>query len=130
MDQERDCVVFQDDDGNELVLDVLDYFFYNGQEYAILADMNGKEAEGCGCGCCHECGEEHEECCEHDECCEGECDCEDEETDIYIMKVIVNEDEEYEEFVPVEDELIDEIEAFVQKKLDGEDVDGFDEEDE
>lgn len=40
MDEERDFVVFTDEDGNEFELDVITYFDYNDNEYAILADCN------------------------------------------------------------------------------------------
>ncbi len=38
MEEERDIVVFSDDDGNEFELEVIDYFDYEDQEYAVLAD--------------------------------------------------------------------------------------------
>ena len=37
---EKDLVVFEDDKGNEFTLEVLDYMFYEGKEYAVLAEMN------------------------------------------------------------------------------------------
>lgn len=77
--EERDFVTFVDDDGNEFELDVIDYFDYEGNEYAILIDPN----DNCEC--------------EEDE----ECDC---ETSIYIMKIIVNEEDDTEEFVSPADE--------------------------
>ena len=123
MDEERDCVVFEDEEGNELTLDVLDYFFYIGQEYAILADLGEEEAEGEACSC------EDEACqCHHHECGCGDdsCDACGEETDIYIMKVVTEGD--FEEFVPVEENLVEEIEAFVEKKMQNADVEDFEEE--
>ena len=85
MDIEKDLVVFEDDKGNEITMEVLDYFFYEGQEYAMLTDYDEtKEAK------CNACSEES---------CEG---CEPEE--VVIMKVVpVGEDEE--EFIPVDEEL-------------------------
>lgn len=96
MDNELDLVVFEDDEGNEVTMEVLDYFFYEGQEYALLADV---VEEGCGCGCDDDaCGE-----CEH-------------ERDAYIMKVVpVGEDQE--EFVPVDEELADKLIDIVQNEL-------------
>ena len=97
--EERDFVVFTDDDGNEFELDVIDYFFHDGQEYAVLIDLS----EGCDC--------EHEH-------AQGEvCDCEDGcgERDVYIMKVVTGE--ETEEFMPVPDELFDTVAAIAQKRL-------------
>ena len=92
MEEERDLVVFSDDEGNEKTMEVLDYFFYEGQEYAVLT-----EADECCCG-----DEECEECAE--------------EADAYIMKVVpTGEDEE--EFLPVEDELMDRLIEFVQNEL-------------
>ena len=40
MDNELDLVVFEDDDGNELTMEVLDYLFYEGKEYALLTEYN------------------------------------------------------------------------------------------
>lgn len=40
MNEERDFVVFTDDDGNDFELDVIDYFDYNDKEYAVLVDTN------------------------------------------------------------------------------------------
>ena len=37
---EKDLVVFEDDKGNEFTMEVLDYMFYEGKEYAVLAEMN------------------------------------------------------------------------------------------
>ena len=86
MDEERDLVVFVDDAGDEKTMEVLDYFFYEGNEYAVLTEYD-----------------EDEEACE---CCEDECECcEHDEQDAFIMKVVPVEDDQ-EEFVPVEDELL------------------------
>ena len=38
---ERDVVEFTDDAGNTLLLEVMDYFFYNGEEFAALCDAIG-----------------------------------------------------------------------------------------
>ncbi|MDO4543914.1 MAG: DUF1292 domain-containing protein [Clostridia bacterium] len=64
MEEERDLVVFSDDDGNEFELEVLDYFEYEGQEYAILVDPEPEDED------------------------------EDEALEVYIMKVVVNGDME------------------------------------
>ena len=40
MDDERDLVVFEDDAGNEITMEVLDYFFYEGNEYALLTEAS------------------------------------------------------------------------------------------
>lgn len=39
MDEELDLVTFSDEDGNEFTMEVLDYFFYEGKEYALLAEV-------------------------------------------------------------------------------------------
>lgn len=41
-EMERDIVVFTDDDGNEIELDVIDYFEHDGQEYAVLTEFGGR----------------------------------------------------------------------------------------
>ena len=107
MQDERDIVVFTDDEGNDFELEVMDYFFYNGQEYAVLSD-----AEDAECGC-EECAHDEETC--DDEACEG---CADQE--VYIMK-IVQMDDDMEEFVPIEDDSLME-KLIVQRRFDGEEV--------
>ncbi len=91
MEEERDYVVFTDDDGNDFELDVIRYFEYDGNEYAILAD--------CGCAC----GEEGEE-----------------EGGLYIMRIIVNEEEDTEEFVSPDDKDMDALIELAEKLLDEE----------
>ena len=92
MDEELDLVVFEDDEGNEITMEVLDYFFYEGNEYALLAEVD--EDGECGCD---ECDEEHQR-------------------DAYIMEVVpVGDDEE--EFVPVAEELADKLVEIVQNGL-------------
>ena len=96
MCEERDVVVFTDDEGNEFELEVVDYFEYEDQEYGVLMDTA-------------ECDCEDEDCCEH-------------ETEVYIMK-IVQMDDDMEEFVPVEDEaLMEKLIAIVQRRFDGEEI--------
>ena len=102
MEEERDFVVFTDDDGNDFELDVIDYFDYKGEEYAVLIDTS----EECDCGN------------------EEECDC---EHSIYIMKIIDNEEEDTEEFVSPADEDMDDLIEIVQARMEddccGEDCD-------
>lgn len=77
MDEERDLVVFEDDAGNELTMEVLDYLAYEGKEYALLTEYEEEEDE------------------EIDE---------DEPVEVFIMEVRpVGDDQE--EFVPVDEEL-------------------------
>lgn len=44
-DNELDLVVFEDDKGNEITMEVLDYLFYEGEEYAVLAEMQDEDSE-------------------------------------------------------------------------------------
>lgn len=105
-EEERDIVEFTDEDGNSLLLEVLDTFFYNGEEFAVLGDADDE---------CDGCGEAHE----HTEECEHE-------HSLYIMKIETSTDEEgdeIEEFIPVEEEMMDALIEIVQTRF-------FDEEDE
>jgi len=42
---EPDTIIFEDDDGNEYEFEVRDYFFYNGDEYALLTEVGQEEDE-------------------------------------------------------------------------------------
>ena len=42
---ERDLIELLDEDGNEFVAEVVDYFFYNGEEYATLASAEEGETD-------------------------------------------------------------------------------------
>ncbi|MBE5785897.1 MAG: DUF1292 domain-containing protein [Clostridiales bacterium] len=88
--EERDFVVFTDDDGNEFELDVLGYFEYEEQEYAILSDVQ-EDADA------------------------------EEDYEVYIMKVVV--DGEMEEFLPADEDKMDELVAIAEELLAGEDCD-------
>ena len=91
MDEELDLVTFEDDEGNEITMEVLDYFFYEGKQYALLTI--------------------------YDE--EAETDDED-EVDTYIMEVVpVGEDEE--EFVMVPEDLEEKLIELVQNGMFGDD---------
>lgn len=105
LDLELDLVVFEDDDGNELTMEVLDYLAYEGKEYALLTEYvensacNGCESEGEGC---EGCGNARE---------------------AFVMEVrAVEGDEETEEFVPVDEKLAEKLIDIFQNSL-------FDEED-
>lgn len=91
-EMERDFVTFTDDDGNEFELDVIDYFEYEDEEYAVLMDLSDE----------HDCEDE-------------ECEC---GHDVYIMKIVVNGD--MEEFVPADDDKFDALTAIVEERLSGE----------
>ena len=76
MDEERDLVVFEDDDGNQMTMEVLDYLAYEGKEYALLTEYVEDEDDGD----------------------------EDEPVEVFIMEVVpVGEDQE--EFVPIDEDL-------------------------
>lgn len=115
MSEERDIVVFTDDQGAEFELEVLDYFFYNGEEYAVLSEVDDCDCENCGHDHSHEHGHDHA----HDHC-------HDDEAEVYIMKVVQLEGE-MEEFVPVDDALMDKLIEVVQSRFDEDD--DLDEED-
>lgn len=96
--EELDIVEFSDEEGNTLLLEVMDYFFYNGEEYAVLCDTDEEEA---------------------DIATQANSDDEDEQT-IYIMKVVSSTDEngeEMEEFVPPEESLLNQLIEVVQTRF-------------
>jgi hypothetical protein len=110
---ERDIVEFSDEEGNTLLLEVMDYFFYNGEEFAVLCDAD-------------------EEACEHahDETC-GE-DCEHEHS-LYIMKVVTStgeDGEEMEEFISPDESMMDQLIEVVQARFSDEDDDDIPEDEE
>ena len=79
MDEERDLVVFEDDAGNELTMEVLDYLAYEGKEYALLTEYVEDAGEA-----------------------------EPEEVEVMVMEVRpVGEEEE--EFVSIDDDLAEKI---------------------
>ena len=97
--QERDIVEFTDDNGNTLMLEVMDYFYYNGQEFAALCNAN-----------------------------ENPGDDDPDDDAVYIMQVntFTDEDgEEMEEFVPPEENLMEKLIQVVRTRFtdDGEDED-------
>ena len=84
MDEERDLVVFEDDAGNEITMEVLDYLCYEGKEYALLTEYV-EDAD------------------EDDE----------EEIDVLIMEVKpVGDDQE--EFLPVDDDIAEKVLAIIE----------------
>lgn len=88
--EELDLVVFEDDNGNEIRMEVLDYLFYEGKEYALLAELNDNQ-EAC-------------------EACESREDCESCEykRDAYVMEIVPVGDD-MEEFVPVDEKLAEKL---------------------
>ena len=102
-EETRDLIEGVDEDGNNVLLEVVRYFFYNGEEYVVLGDAH---ESGCGCDCEH---------------CHPEGDDEDEEAvNLYIMKVVEKEEdgEEIEEFEPVEQELMEQLIEVVKTNFD------------
>jgi len=80
MDEERDLVEFEDDAGNRLTMEVLDYLAYEGKEYALLTEYVEDDSDTD----------------------------EDEPIEVFIMEVVpVGDDQE--EFVPVDDELAEKL---------------------
>ena len=43
--EQRDIIEFSDDEGHTLLLEVKEYFFYNGEEYAALHEAEGDQSE-------------------------------------------------------------------------------------
>ena len=80
MDEERDLVEFEDEAGNKLTMEVLDYLAYEGKEYALLTEYVEDDSDTD----------------------------EDEPIEVFIMEVVpVGEDQE--EFVPVDDALAEKL---------------------
>ena len=80
----EDVIEMTDEEGNTILFSIIDYFFYNGEEYAILTDSNDEDAT--------------------------DADAEDEGIACYVMKIVATTDEsgeELEEFVPVEDQALE-----------------------
>ena len=101
MDDELDLVVFEDDQGNQITMEVIDYFFYEGNEYAMLTDDTCDACEKADCEGCPE------------------------QEEIVIMRVVpVGDDEE--EFVPVDEELASRLIEMIES---GAFDDDFEEED-
>ena len=86
MEEERDLVVFEDDAGNQITMEVLDYLFYEGRQYALLSELSET------CDACET------------ETCEG---CET-PREAYVMEV-VDAGDDMEEFVSVDEELAEKL---------------------
>lgn len=48
---EEDIIDFEDEDGNVIPFRVIDYVFYNGEEYALLTEVTEEESEDEGQEC-------------------------------------------------------------------------------
>ena len=46
--EEDDVIVFEDEEGNEYSYQIQDYMFYNGEEYALLAEKDAEPDENGG----------------------------------------------------------------------------------
>ena len=92
-EEDWDIIEFEGDEGEPVRLCVEKYFFYNGDEYVLLSDA-----------------------------CDAE---EGEEISRYVMKVEPVEgeegDEEMEEFVPVDEDLMDQLIQVVEATFQDED---------
>ena len=80
-EEELDLVTFSDEEGNEFQMEVWDYFEHEGQEYAILFDLESEQDE-------------------------------DAETEVYIMKVTVEGEDEI--FLPADEDKMDELTEIVR----------------
>ncbi|MGI5899538.1 MAG: hypothetical protein ACOX8S_06385 [Christensenellales bacterium] len=121
MDNERDILILTDEDDNEIQLEILRFFFYNGEEYAMVTEVD-EEAHG-GCGGCG--GHDHDH--DHDHGCGG-CG----GIEVFFMKVEAVDDEN-EEYSFVDEALSQELMRVIESELDDEDdedgEDGEDDED-
>ncbi len=81
-DEERlDIIEGEDEEGNPMLLKVERYFYYNGEEYVLLRQIDSEDDEGS-----------------------------DSDDRLYVMLVQVSKDEdgeEVEDFLPVEDDLME-----------------------
>jgi len=87
MNEEFDLIEMTDEEGNTLTFKIIDYFFYNGEEYAILTDSIEEDTTEA----------------DPDSESAGQVDC-------YVMKIVAvtgDDGEELEEFVPVEDQKLE-----------------------
>ncbi len=110
--ENADLIEGVDEDGNTILLEVIRYFFYNGEEFVILGEAQSTDHD-------------------HDHsCCEHECGAEDVTMDLYVMKVVPSEeDDDMEEFVPVEDEdLLDQLIRVAEATFDEDEPDGEEDE--
>ena len=97
MDDNDNIIEFTDEEGNKLELEIVDFFGYKGQEYVILS-------EPCHCGEeeCEECGD----------------------TSAYVMMVNAIDDDT-EEYLPIDEDMEEEVMAYAESLLSG----AFDDED-
>lgn len=84
MEEERDLVTFETDEGEEFQLEVLDYFDYEEQEYALLAQLEEDVPE-------------------------------DADTEVYIMKVVVEDENEV--FLPADEDKMDALSEIAEDMI-------------
>jgi hypothetical protein len=93
MNDERDVVVFENEDGEQFEMDVVKYFEFENEEYAVLMGM-------------------------HEDCHDTECDCDECDCDFIVMKI--EADGEFENFVPVDEDKIDAIDEYLNTLIEEE----------
>ncbi len=93
--EELELYVFSDEDGNDVNVQVLDYFYYNGDEYAVMTELAEGQEPWTEAG-----GDE-------------------EYPEIFFMKVVPVDDENV-EFEPVDDELGDKLFEIVNSEFEDE----------
>ncbi len=96
--EDVELYVFTDEDGNDVNVQVLDYFYYNGREYAVMTELAEGQEPWTEAG-----GDE-------------------EAPEIFFMEV-KDVDDENVEFLPVEEELSDKLFEIVSENY-SEDFDG------
>ena len=101
--EELELYVFTDEDGNDVNVQVLDYFYYNGDEYAVMTELAEGQEPWTEAG-----GDE-------------------EAPEIFFMEV-KEVDEENVEFVPVDDDLSDKLFEIVSENFNEDFDEGEDEE--
>jgi len=105
--ENADLIEAVDEDGNTILLEVIRYFFYDGEEYVILGDVQEADSDHDHCDCGHE-------------------DCQETTMELYVMKVVPSEeDDDTEEFVPVEDQdLLEQLIRVAEATFDEDSLDG------
>ena len=91
MDEELDLIVFEDDQGNQLTMQVMDYLFYEGKEYALISEYREDEND-------------------------------DSDRESLVMEVHpLEDDEDNEEFLPIDDALSERLLQLFATQYDEED---------
>ena len=101
--EDLELYVFTDEDGNDVNVQVLDYFYYNGHEYAVMTELAEGQEPWTEAG-----GDE-------------------EAPEIFFMEV-KEVDEENVEFAPIDDDLSDTLFEIVSENFNEDFDEGEDEE--